>query len=474
MKARNWLIAWAVLVLVALSGIGYFVYKIDPYFHYHKPDLENYYYPLDNQRSQNDGISRYFDYDAIITGTSMTENFKTSEMDEIFGVKSIKVSYGGGTFKEINDNLATALKCNPNLKTIVRGLDYGYLLDDKNRLREDLGEYPTYLYDSNPFNDVKYLYNKDIIFKRAYIMTLQKKMDGFTPGILSFDEYGRWHHYFTYGTKTVLPEGITVKEPKKTVYLKDEERERIYGNITENVTSLADKYPDVDFYYFFTPYSAAWWSDLKSKGTLYKQIEAEEYVIELILDHPNIHLFSINNRSDIVTDLNNYEDIYHYAEWINTLMLRLMKDGQYQITSSNYLDYLDAELEFWDSFDFTSLTEQVDYEFDDYCVALLNREIMGVEPVELTDFASGQIYIDDLAGHGYLTFKGMKLADQGRTSILISDDQGNEVGGLTIDNQNIDGEWHQYVINLSGIKGGVTIALVGDSASFELDSMMLY
>ena len=166
MKSKNWIIGWGVVVSIFLSIICILVIKIDPYFHYHKPDLNKYYYSLDNQRSQNNGVIKNFDYDALITGSSMTENFKTSEMDHIFAVKSIKVPFSGGTYKEINDNLVFALENNLKLKTIVRSLDYSKIFDDKDLMRTDLGEYPTYLYDSNPVNDVRYLFNKDVVFGR--------------------------------------------------------------------------------------------------------------------------------------------------------------------------------------------------------------------------------------------------------------------------------------------------------------------
>lgn len=131
MKSKFWLSGWLVFIIGFLVAIGVFVYRIDPYMHYHKPNTERYYYTLNNERSQNDGITKHFEYNALITGTSMTENFKTSEFDEIFGVNSIKVTYSGGSYKEINDNLIIALKKNPELKTIVRCLDYVRFLDDK-------------------------------------------------------------------------------------------------------------------------------------------------------------------------------------------------------------------------------------------------------------------------------------------------------------------------------------------------------
>ena len=93
MKSKSWLAGWFILVTVILGMVGTWVYKIDPFFHFHKPYTDVYYYNLNNQRSQNDGICKHFDYDALITGTSLTENFKTSEFDKIFGVNSVKVPY---------------------------------------------------------------------------------------------------------------------------------------------------------------------------------------------------------------------------------------------------------------------------------------------------------------------------------------------------------------------------------------------
>lgn len=375
MKYKKWLIGWLVMVTIMLIVIGGFVYKVDPYFHYHAPDTEKYYYSLNNERSQNNGIVKHFDYDALITGTSMTENFKTSEFDDIFGVKSVKTAYSGGTYKEINDNLDVALKSNPQLQTVVRSLDYSlyYLLNDKDGMRTDLGEYPTYLYDDNPFNDVFYLFNKDVIFSRAYAMVAAARVERVQPGITSFDSYCRWQEGFTFGRNSIIPEGIWVK-PGEAVHLTDEEKYILYDNITQNVTSLADEYPEVDFYYFFPPYSAAWWAGLVYDGTIYKQVEAEKYVIELILDHPNIKLYSFNNCTDITTNLNYYKDVSHYGDWVNSYMLKAMHEGKCLLTKENYKKYIQEELDFYVTFDYNSLNEQEDYEDDSYAGVMLDGE----------------------------------------------------------------------------------------------------
>ena len=114
-----------------------------------------------------------------------------------------------------------------------------------------------------------------------------------------------------------------------------------------------------------------WWNELYNSGILYKQLEAEKYITELILEHDNIRLYSFNNRFDITTDLNNYKDPYHYAAWINIIMLKWMHDDEYRLTKDNYEDYLKQEYDFYTNFDFESINGQEDYEDDSYAATLL-------------------------------------------------------------------------------------------------------
>ena len=168
MKSKRWLTGYFCIVLILLCTIGAVTYYIDPYFHSHYPHTDKYSYELFNERYQNDGIIRHFNYDAVITGTSMTEQFKTSEMDALFGTQSIKVPYSGATYKEINDSLRTVLRYQPELKMIVRGLDMNRFVAAPDEMRYELKEYPTYLYNDNPIDDVKYLLNKDAILNLSY------------------------------------------------------------------------------------------------------------------------------------------------------------------------------------------------------------------------------------------------------------------------------------------------------------------
>lgn len=465
-KSKLWITAFLVMSLGALAAAAAVVVKVDPFFHYHKPRTDVYYYELFNERSQNNGITRNFDYDALITGSSVTENFKTSEMDAIFGTNSIKVSYFGAYYKEVNDNIQVALESNPNLKIVVRGLDMNYFILDKDDMHEEQGTFPTYLYDDNVLNDVNYVLNRDVIFNRVYPMLQENDEEGFIPGIASFDDYGFWMSGYTCGIHAIRPDGVPVKGAGEPVHLSAEEQELLLENIRQNVTALPSQYPDVEFYYFFTPYSSVWWQSQWEEGTIYRQIEAEKLVIEEILQYDNVKLYSFNMLTDYTTDLNNYVDTVHYASWINTLMLRYMHDGKCLLTWENYEDYLASELEFYTTYDYSLVNEQEDYENDDYAEALLNEEIKGVEPLlvtEVTPVEGGgfQVTIGDISSYDYLVFYGRNIQEQGRMEVCLYNSDGEAKEVYTADAAGLDGEWHQYLEDVSGLTGSVTLTFNG-------------
>ena len=364
MKANKGILGWIIIVLALCGLIFGFVYHIDPFFHYHKPYTDKFFYKLDNQRAQNDGIVRHFDYNAVISGTSMTENFKTSEMDALFGVKAIKIPYSGGAFKEVDTSVRKAIMANRDVKLVVRSLDIDYFLMDKDWERDDLGEFPEYLYDNNPFNDVEYVFNKDIIFDRAYNMVRESRGEGFKPGITSFDEYSYWQDSAVMGKESVCPKGVDIDRADQAVHLSDREREKVKETVCQNMITTADMFPNVEFYCFIPPYSMAWWADHAASGDVYRYVEAEEYAMELLTEHENIRLFSYNDRTDITGDLNNYMDLTHYGAWVSSLILEWMRDDKGRITRENYKDFVKKELENYLEYDYESLNTQEDHPDD--------------------------------------------------------------------------------------------------------------
>ena len=508
-KAKLFTIFFLLIVLSFLFIIGGIVVYIDPYFHYHKPYTDKFFYSMnsqvDFQMSQNIGIIKSFDYDALITGTSMTENFKTSEADKIFGINSIKVPVSGGSLLDINENVMVALEENENMKLVIRGIDMSKFFLPKNTRRDDVESFPEYLYDDFYFNDVKYLFNKRIVFDSVLPMIWNKEKK---HGITSFDEYSNWMHYnYKFGKNAIYSRGIspTNKMGGDVRHLSMQDEQSIRDTIRQNVSTAPEEYPNVTFIYFFPPYSVAWWKEKIIDGEFYKYIEAEKVVIEELLKYDNVKLFSFNTVEKITTDLNNYKDNIHYGEWINSLILKYMGDNKYQLTEDNYLEYLKKEFDLYNNYNYASLNDQIDYDNDYYIAALWNKEISGVEPKGILfypeifkldnaslDNVNGDrvlecegslkrtnrdsnvedyilnnefigIKVDniDLSQYQYLVYYGKKDKGYGSLGVYIYNGDGDLLTKSETEYYEIDNEWHQYLIDVSEFNEIATIIFNG-------------
>lgn len=347
-KIRKWFLACLCTVLAGIAGVALLVYVFDPYFHYHKP-FPFVRYRLYDERYTNDGISRHFDYNAMVTGTSMAQNFKPSEIDALYGVKSVKETFSGSGLKEQSENLERALRRNDDLKTVFWSLDYNILMRDKDWTQYE--GYPTYLYDDNPWNDVSYLFNKSILYHGVLtniVMTLTGQES------TSMDEYSSWDK--PTGSKYIKASYIRPEEAAPMApHLEDFEYKWVTETIQQNIVDLVKQYPDTTFYIFYTPYSIYYWDYRIKEGLLLAQFEAEEIATKMLLECDNVKLYNFFNHYDVVCNPDNYRDKEHYSAEINSRILEWMTTDEDRITKDNYLQRLEEEKEFYMNYDYDSL-----------------------------------------------------------------------------------------------------------------------
>ena len=335
----------AALILVAAVNM-----LIDPFLHYHAP-LGGLQYPLKDERYQNDGIMRNYPYNAVITGTSMCQNFLPSEFDDLWGATAIKVCYSGGSYKEIDESVRRALEYQNNVEYVLRSLD-------SNRLnypadQNEYEGYPTYLYDQNIFNDVYYLLNKEVIPKTIAVINYTRSGQR-TP---NWDEYGSWSQYKTFGREEVFRTWQMFEEQEETHELQQEDYDRIRDNVQRNILRTAQENKDVTFYLFFPPYSICYWNTLVRTRQLDAQLAAEKYAVELLLEAENVHVFSFADQIEIISDLDNYSDALHYGEWINSDILKWIHEGKGELTKENCSEWFQRIKEIYLEYDFTNLEQ---------------------------------------------------------------------------------------------------------------------
>lgn len=349
---KKWMIGVLVSSLLILSMIAALVIYVDPFFHYRKP-LSNRTYIMEDQRYINDGIAKHFDYDALITGSSMTENFIPSTLDGLFGTNSVKLPFSGGSYKEVNDLVRTACENNSELKMVVRGLDFNRILNKKDDV--DYTEYPEYIYDDNYLNDVKYLLNMEVLMRSLQIF-LSFHSDA-EPSV-NFDTYSTWNYdrFSTAAVKAYYHRSLlTLSDTQPS--LTQQERSDLAEHIDQNVIALAKEYPNIDFYIFICPYNICYWDYFRMEGNLEKQLEAEQYLIEALLPYDNIHFYSFHLQHDTIENLENYADVAHYNSTVADRILQWIKDGTGLMTKDNYEAYLEKERDYYRNFDYEAFFE---------------------------------------------------------------------------------------------------------------------
>lgn len=344
---KRWCMAFAATAALLMLIGGGITAAVDPYFHYHKP-LEGLSYRIYEERYQNDGIGKHFDYDAIITGTSMTQNFKTSELGELFGYNAVKLPFAGASYREIGGNLRRALEANPGVGMVVWGLDYNAFFLDADLMNYE--SYPEYLYDNHMLNDVRYLFNKSVLFDAVYNnVILYTEKGGRTT---SFDEYNNWDAYYEYGREAVLSQHARQPKQERLPAVRLDPK-----NLEENVISVIKENPQTEFYLFFTPYSIVYWDQLSQAGALQNQLTMEAEAVKLLLACENVQLYSFFDEFDMITDLDNYKDSGHYGEDVNSYILKCMSEGSHRLTEGNYGDYHRKVWDFYTTYDYEAIYE---------------------------------------------------------------------------------------------------------------------
>lgn len=346
---KKWIIGTALALLALLVLYAAVTVYIDPLFHYHAP-LDTLQYPLNDERYQNDGILRHFEYDSIITGTSMCERFKASEAEELFGGKFVKVPLSGARYKEINNQLERAYTYGKDIRLVVRGLDVNALIMDKDAIRDNYNP-PEFLYNNNIFDDVSYLFNKTLFLKNLKVLEYTRQGNLTTD----FDSYAVVHDPATGSAQNVMGHYTVTERAETQQHLTESDKALISENLRQNVTELIKAHPETEFYYFFCPYSIAYWDELDSLGTLNQHLEAVAFAAEELLKYPNLKLFNFCADFDTVTELNNYVDQAHYVSSINSLLLHHMAEGKYLLTAENYQESMAETMRFYQEFDYASL-----------------------------------------------------------------------------------------------------------------------
>ena len=338
MTRKRWTLLALSLLGLALALIIGTVALVDPFEVYHRATA--FIPPITNgtQSYSNAGIAKTYDYDSVVIGSSMTENFRPSQLDALLGGSFVKLSINGGSPFNHKQMLDMAFATH-DVRRVLYGLDieaytYFYITPKT--------EMPDYLYDDSLLNDVRYWFNKSVLTR--YIPECLSTLGQSDPD--QRDTMYMWGDLYAYGKDAALAGisfacGIVEQEPPSRTPAFSQQT---MLNVEHNVLPYLTEHPDTEFVFFFPPYSLARWFQFYADGVLGYHLTQKEALVQTLLPYDNVRIYDFQAELSWIADLDHYIDAGHYGPWINDAMAEAISEDRYRVRSLSDVQENDAVL----------------------------------------------------------------------------------------------------------------------------------
>ena len=344
--AKKWSCALLAAIALLLAVWAGAVYVIDPYLHYHEPWLGLEAQRTDDSRYENYGLAKYLDYDAVMLGTSVTQDAKASEFNSLFDANALRVKFAGSYFKELGDFLKYTYDHHEGeIEQVFWVLDITHVLTAADTMGHS--DNPDYLYDDNFWNDSKYLLNKDVA------PDLVRSLFNVSP--IDFD-----HQVWAdpTGWETLIKVyGPNRPEQQPEKEFSDEMRAQVMENYETNVLSIAREHPETHFYFVFPPGNSFFWDYVSRSGEYTCYMDGMETVMREMLTLPNVTVYNFVDDPDKTMDLGRFKDRVHFDPAMMSEIIADVAAGDGQITDENIDARMDGIRAYWQRVDFDALYE---------------------------------------------------------------------------------------------------------------------
>ena len=350
-NSKVWLCTVAIVLLVAMVAWAGIVIYIDPFFQYHKP-LKKFSYIVDDQVDMNPGLEKNMDYEACILGSSMVVNFNTDWFQEKLGLKTVKLPYNGAYPKDQSNILKIIFDAKGNdVKRVFLGIDE---MNYSGGVDETKFPITDYLYDDNKLNDVKYIFNKDVMLDYC-LKPIVDKSDC-TPWNMTYPFWWQDEHY----KKALVlmyyePAEIKTEHADVSAFL-----DAVELNLNTNIIPYIEAHPETTFTLFYPPYSILYWNDVVNRNELEIVMAKYKYMSERLLAFNNVELYFFQNQKDIICNLNNYADYTHYHPRICEYMVQCFADGERKVTKDNLDEEIATLYDLADDYDYAAIWDDWD------------------------------------------------------------------------------------------------------------------
>lgn len=311
-RAARFIVTTLILVLLLLGAVAALNYFVDPFQHYRLAPPEQARFPRVLQRYINPGLARNAEYDFVITGSSLMENYDLAEVAKICKVRPVNLATSAMAAYEQRKILELALR-QRKPKVVVMSLDFNSFAAPVDASLPEITEpLPLYLYNDNPFDDYAYLLAGPVAMRSLAILR------GVAVGRYSTnpDRAWSWDHEVNFSKARAL-QGIDPANINRNFHQGPRTIEHMRASFEANIVPLIERNPDTLFTLVFPPYSIVVWADFVQRGQLEVSLAFKRHAVQRLAVLPNVRMLDFQWDSAITHNLDLYTDIYHFSPVIN-------------------------------------------------------------------------------------------------------------------------------------------------------------
>lgn len=333
MKLRQFIFKIILATLIALLPFSMINYTVDPYQFYRQP---KFYKPVyfNDQRYQNPGLARTQDYSLAIIGTSMTDNFLLSYVNNAMNQKVVKLSMMGASMYE-QKLMADVVIRTQKADTIIYELNYFSFRGDSERVTHTGKGFPYHMYQSGIMSHLKYLCNPETLLRSYQILKKHYKGIKHYTMVEDLEKLNTWYYNSKFTKENAMKDWNLAQNDLKRADPEEFTWEYIKENADKNLLNVIKSNPDTEFILFYPPFSILIHKFLEGRDLFDEEIKLKEYIYENCKNLENVKIFDFQDLKEITHNLDNYRDMTHYSIEINEYIIDSIAREQHIVNDRN-------------------------------------------------------------------------------------------------------------------------------------------
>lgn len=218
------------------------------------------------------------------------------------------------------------------VKNVIWSIDYITLIGSTDRVADEFGPFPDYLYDNLFYSKAKYLLNASTTYESYKILPVI--MSGAQPHKPNLELLYNWNSAFEFSKASVVQNWDIFKYMAFDPNLYA--RQKLKDNFKHNILPVVQENRDINFYFFFPPYSILLQKVYYNNDVFDDCMYMKGYIVKTLSRYPNVKVYDFQDLDDITFNLDNYKDAMHYSGDINEYIITSIAADQHRLTMDNY------------------------------------------------------------------------------------------------------------------------------------------